>query len=146
MHVCGYKRKNLLYRLKWAVNNIDHLSTDTELERANCTFKMFVYSFKKSRFCMYTVRKALNGGGIILLDSSFQTRQSAIFTRFQLPPVGKQNMSETYKWGGCGVAQQLRTLAALTEDPSSVPRNHIRHLTSACNSSPRRSDTFFWLL
>jgi hypothetical protein len=35
------------------------------------------------------------------------------------------------------MAQGLRAVAALPEDPSSVPKNHIRESTTACSSSSR---------
>jgi hypothetical protein len=39
--------------------------------------------------------------------------------------------------------KNLRALAALKEDPGSIPSATWR-LTAICNSSSRRSDTFFW--
>ena len=38
------------------------------------------------------------------------------------------------------MAQQLRALAALAGDPSSVPSTHSGQLTITCNSSSRGSD------
>lgn len=40
------------------------------------------------------------------------------------------------------MAQPSRVLAALAEDPGSVLRAHM--LAHHCNSSPSRSNTFFW--
>lgn len=40
-------------------------------------------------------------------------------------------------------AYQLRVLVTLPEDPSSVPKTHIRDATVACISSSRRSDPLF---
>ena len=40
------------------------------------------------------------------------------------------------------MAQQTVTLAALSEDPGSIPSTHNK----THNSSPRGSDTFFWPL
>jgi hypothetical protein len=39
------------------------------------------------------------------------------------------------------MAQQLRVLAALPEDPGCVPRTYIRQLTTTCSSSSYDSDT-----
>lgn len=39
------------------------------------------------------------------------------------------------------VAQQLRVLTAIAEDPSSSPGTHIRQLTSSCNPNSRVLDT-----
>lgn len=45
----------------------------------------------------------------------------------------------TQKKGGAGHRDGLavRLLAGLPEDPSSVPRTHVKWLTTACNSSSR---------
>jgi hypothetical protein len=42
------------------------------------------------------------------------------------------------------MAQWLGALAALPEDPGSVPSNHIGWLTTACNSSSSGFDNLFW--
>lgn len=50
------------------------------------------------------------------------------------------------RYGGAEeLAQQLRELAALSKDPSSVPSAHIGWFTRACNSSFKASNTLFWL-
>jgi len=44
------------------------------------------------------------------------------------------------------MAQQLRVLAALAKDLSSVSSTHIRWLTITYNPSARGSDVLFWIL
>lgn len=39
---------------------------------------------------------------------------------------------------------ELRVLAVLAEDQSSVPSTYSRPLKTACNSSSRRFDALFW--
>ena len=51
----------------------------------------------------------------------------------------------TEKWAG-ELAQRLKALTALPEDPSSVPSNHTRLLTMACTTTLRGSDAFLWPL
>lgn len=41
-------------------------------------------------------------------------------------------------------APRLRMLAALSEDLNTVPRTHIRHLTTTCNSCSIGSKALFW--
>lgn len=43
------------------------------------------------------------------------------------------------------MCQQLKALAALLEDQSFIPNTHSEQLTTACNSSSREFNTFFWL-
>jgi hypothetical protein len=45
--------------------------------------------------------------------------------------------------GARKMSQQLRALAAVTEDVSSIPSSHMGAHNS--NSSSRRSKVFFWL-
>lgn len=45
-----------------------------------------------------------------------------------------------FKKGIKEMAQPLRALMVLTEDPNSVPRIHVRWLTTAVNCSPQGSD------
>jgi hypothetical protein len=42
------------------------------------------------------------------------------------------------------LAQLFGELAVLLEDQGSVPRKHVRQLTTAWNSSSQGSDTLFW--
>lgn len=43
------------------------------------------------------------------------------------------------------MAQQVRKLIALTEDPSSVPSTHdVKQLTNALKATSKESDIFFW--
>lgn len=48
--------------------------------------------------------------------------------------------------GAAGTDQQLRALASLGEDLSSIPSTQVRSLTTPCNSSCRRADTLSGLL
>ena len=43
------------------------------------------------------------------------------------------------------MAEQPTTLAALPEDPSSVPSAYNNQSSTACDSSSKGSDTLFWL-
>lgn len=52
--------------------------------------------------------------------------------------------SKKLKRGAGKVAQQVKVLADLLEDLSSVPNTHIRQLTTVCSS--RGPDTVFWPL
>lgn len=44
------------------------------------------------------------------------------------------------------MAEQLKMLAAHTNDPNSVLSIHIGWLTTTCNSSSRESSVLFWPL
>lgn len=48
-------------------------------------------------------------------------------------------------WGGSTMAQRLRTLAALSENLSSVRSIRVRWLTTICNSSSGELDILFWV-
>jgi hypothetical protein len=39
-----------------------------------------------------------------------------------------------------GVAQRLKEIAAILEDPGSVPNAHTRRCTATCNSSSRQNE------
>jgi hypothetical protein len=44
------------------------------------------------------------------------------------------------------MAQQLRVLAVLPEDPKCLPNTHVGWLRTACNCSYRRSSVLVWAL
>lgn len=47
---------------------------------------------------------------------------------------------------GRELAQWLTVLCTLPEDLNSIPRTHVKQLTTTCNSCSRGSDAILWLV
>ena len=76
-------------------------------------------------------------------EKSFTILQGANIQNIERMKRKGQARKEKKLWAR-EIAEQLRTLTNLAEDPSLISNIYMRHFTTACNSSSRGFKAFFF--